>query len=174
MTEAVQTGILASLGINWKLFIAQLINFALVVVVVWKLIYAPLLKTMEERRKKIDDGLSNAEKAKKQLEEAEEHKKAMVQASRRESQALINEAREKAETEKQRVLDSTQKDLDKQLQDARVRLKKDKEDIVKAIKHEMADLVTLATEKVATKSTNPEAQHRLVEQAITDLETQDV
>ncbi|HEU0050434.1 MAG TPA: F0F1 ATP synthase subunit B [Patescibacteria group bacterium] len=174
MNETVQTGILASLGINWELFIAQLINFALVVVVVWRFIYRPLLKTMDDRAKKISDGLSDADLAKKQLLEAEEEKKSILQYARKESQSLVAEARDQAEIEKQKVLDASKKDLEKQLEDARARLKRDKESIIKAIKNEMADLVTLATEKVAGASVNAAAQHGLIEKAIDELKEEQV
>ena len=53
-------GVLASLGINGQLFVFQLINFAIVVLVLWFLILKPLSKKLEERKKLIDDSLDKA------------------------------------------------------------------------------------------------------------------
>ena len=175
MTEAVQSsGVLGTLGINWMLFLAQLINFGLVVFVVYRFIFKSVLKTMDERAKKIGQGLTDADKAKKQLEEAEAHKKAILQAAKREGSGLVEAAKAKAEQEKQKIVDATQAELDKQLEDARARLKHEKEAIVGAIKNEMADLVTLATEKVSAGAVNVAGQRELVKQAIEELENEGV
>ncbi|MEK9158891.1 MAG: ATP synthase F0 subunit B, partial [Patescibacteria group bacterium] len=58
----VSEGLLASLGINLPLFIFQLINFAIVAVILWFLILKPLTKKLAERQKMIDDSISNAER----------------------------------------------------------------------------------------------------------------
>ena len=173
MTEPT-TGVLQTLGINWMLFLAQLINFGLVLYVVYRFIFKSVLKTMDDRAKKIGQGLTDADKAKKQLEEAEAHKKAVLQAAKREANGLVDAAKEKAEQEKQKIVDSTQADLDRQLEEARARLKHEKEGIIGAIKNEMADLVTLATEKVSAGAVNVAGQRDLVKQAIDELEAENV
>ena len=55
-------GTLSSLGINGTLFIFQLINFAIVALILWYLILKPITKKMSERQKMIDDGIDNAKK----------------------------------------------------------------------------------------------------------------
>lgn len=72
-------------GIDWKLMIAQLINFGVVFFVLRAFAYKPILKLLDERKKKIEDGLAFAEKAKSELTnievlKADEMKKAQVQS----------------------------------------------------------------------------------------------
>ena len=62
MVEAVQTtaesaGVLGKLGVDWRLLIAQFVNFSGVALAVWRWVYRPLLKTMDERAAKIERGL---------------------------------------------------------------------------------------------------------------------
>lgn len=71
-------------GINWKLMIAQLVNFGVIFFVLRAFVYKPVLKLLDERKKKIEDGLSFAEKAKSELSsietlKADEMKKAQKQ-----------------------------------------------------------------------------------------------
>jgi len=169
MTEAASPGVLQSLGLNWQLFLAQLINFSLVLYVVWRWIYRPLLKIMDARSKKIEQGLANAEAAKKQLAEADTQRKNIAQAARKEGQRLVEEARKKAEQEKGRVMAETEVSLDIQLNDARARLKHEKEAVIGAIKNEMADLISQATEKVAMGAVDQTKQRDLIKQALQDM-----
>lgn len=170
MTEVVtQPGVLASLGVNGKLFAAQLVNFGVIIFVVWKWVYKPLLKTMDAREQKIMAGLSNAEEAKRHLAEAEQKQAAMLKEARMESQRMIETAQQEAEAEHKKLTAETSLDLERQLADARERLKSEKIAMMQTVKNEFADLVLAATEKVA-RSLDAKAQHALVTEAITDLE----
>ena len=63
-------------GIDWKLMIAQLINFAIVFFILRAFVYKPVLKLLDKRRQKIEDGLAFAEKSKAELASIEELKAA--------------------------------------------------------------------------------------------------
>jgi F-type H+-transporting ATPase subunit b len=171
MTEALtQPGVLASLGVNGKLFAAQLVNFAVIIFVVWKWVYKPLLKTMDAREQKIVDGLSHAEQAKKILAESEAKQTEMLKTARQESQRMVEAAQQEAEAERKRLMAETSAELERQLADVRERLKGEKLAMMQTVKNEVADLVLAATEKVA-RSMDAKAQHALVTEAISELET---
>lgn len=171
MTEALtQPGVLASLGVNGKLFAAQLVNFAVIIFVVWKWVYKPLLHTMDAREKKIVDGLAHSEQAKKILAESEATQAAMLKDARQESQRMVEAAQQEAETERKRLMAETSTELERQLADARERLKSEKLAMLQVVKNEVAELVVAATEKVA-RSMDAKAQHALVSEAIGELET---
>ena len=81
-TEAA-TGPIGALGINLKLFIAQLINFAVILLVLWRFAYKPLLAIMKERQKKIEDSLDNAKKIETRLGQAEQEYAAKITEAER-------------------------------------------------------------------------------------------
>ena len=59
------------LGIQWVKLITQLIDFSLVLLVLWRFAYRPVFAMLEVRRQKIADGLANAEKIKAELARTE-------------------------------------------------------------------------------------------------------
>jgi len=63
---------LKSLGINLPSLLAQIINFTILLVVLYLLAYKPLLKILDERRRRIQEGLESAEQAKERLARAED------------------------------------------------------------------------------------------------------
>src|SRR4030067_963748 len=85
---------LKSLGINLPSLLAQLINFTILLVVLYLLAYKPLLKIRDERRRRIQEGLEASEQAKERLARAEEEVATQMERSRQEGQALIGQAQQ--------------------------------------------------------------------------------
>ncbi len=171
MTEVVtQPDVLGSLGINGKLFISQLINVGIVLFVVWRWVYRPLLKIMDTRSQKISEGLVNATHAKQWIAEAAEKKEEMLCNALEETERLMNEATVNAERKRQEILRETQDDLERQLQDARARLAQEKTAMIQAVKNEMVDLIAAATARVAQDTLDEKGQRASIERALRALD----
>jgi F-type H+-transporting ATPase subunit b len=83
-------------GLNWWLFLSQCISFAIVAFLLHKFAYQPILTVLEARRRKIEEGLANAEKIKVQLAEAQATSTAIIQKANAEAQKMIEETRASA------------------------------------------------------------------------------
>ena len=68
---------LANLGIDWKLLLAQVVNFVVVLLVLRRFAYQPMLRLLDERTHKIEKGLADAESATRKLGEMETKEKAV-------------------------------------------------------------------------------------------------
>jgi len=90
-THETETGLLGTFGLNWKLFLAQLINFSVIVFVLTKWVYRPLIKTMDARRLKIEEGVKNASLAEQKLGSAKETESKMLREARSQAQEIIYE-----------------------------------------------------------------------------------
>ncbi len=167
MTEAVtQTGLLETLGLNGKLFIAQLVNFSIVLLVVWRWVYRPLLKAMDARSQKIDQGLKNAAEAKRLMADASEEREKVIRKAKTEARAILETVKAEADTERAKRSAELQAELDKQLTEARTRLAQDKDAIMVTIRSEAADLVAKATERVTGDVIQSKEHRALIEQAL--------
>ncbi len=96
--------ILSNLGIDWRLFVAQLINFSVLLFVLYRLLYKPLTGFLQKRAKHIQEGLEHAKEADKKLEEAEDLKEQKITEGRQEAQKIIQEAKASAEEQKQKII----------------------------------------------------------------------
>src|SRR5246500_4196415 len=83
-------------GWNWKLFLAQVISFCIVALLLRNFAYKPILAVLEDRRRKIEEGQLNAEKIRKELAEAEKRYQEIVSKGNADAQKMIDEARESA------------------------------------------------------------------------------
>src|ERR1700726_5204579 len=81
-------------GWNWQLFLSQVISFTIVALLLRRFAYKPILGVLDERRRRIEEGLLNAEKIKKELAEAEKRYQEILAKANADAQKMIDEARQ--------------------------------------------------------------------------------
>lgn len=149
--QATQQGLLSVLGIDWKLLIAQIINFAIVLLVLWHWVYKPLIKVLSERTKKIEISLKNAGEIETRLTQVKIEQEKILIAARQEADTIIAEAQKNALIEQQKIADETREQIEKQLSTAKDKLKQEKEQILFDIKKTVADLIEAGVAKILTE-----------------------
>ena len=81
-----------SFGIEWKLIIAQIINFGVLVFILWKLVYRPLLKVLDERTKQAKDAEEKSNSVDSKLEEIKKLEEQTLAEARNAGQKLLKDA----------------------------------------------------------------------------------
>ncbi len=165
-----EEGVLGSLGINGSLFVFQLINFAIVAAVLWFLVLKPLTSKMTERQEKIEKGLDNAEKFKKNLEESEKKYEEKMNQARLEASKTIETGEKRAEKSRQEILKKASGEADEMIARAKSEIEATKEDSLKQIRTEAANMVALGVEKVLNKEVDEKEQERLVKESAEEIE----
>ena len=163
------TEILSKFGVDWPHFIAQLVLFLIVYFVLNKFAFGPLLKILDERRKRIEEGQINAEKIKKQLAEAELRYQEILRKANDDAQVLLEESRKNNEAFAQQQMEKAAKDSASIVERARHEITSERNSMVDEVKREMVSLIVKTTAKVAGKVLSPEDQKRLSEEAAKDL-----
>lgn len=170
--EAVEAseGVLASLGIDVSLFIFQLINFAIILAILWFLILKPLTKKMSERQGIIDKSIKNAKQVEENLKNSEEKYEDKLNQARKEAVKLIEESKANAEKAKQEILNEAEKESAETVEKAKKEIQAEKEESLKQIKTEAANITALAVEKVLNKEMNDEERKRLVKESSEEID----
>jgi F-type H+-transporting ATPase subunit b len=143
----------SALGLDLRIFIAQFINFAILVFVLYRFAYNPILKLLDERKEKIKRGLEDAEAAAKALAEASEEKKHILAAANKEAEAMSARAKEFADKKATDLLTEAQKKAEQMVKDAALRGEELKVQARKESEAEIAKLAILAAEKVLKEKT---------------------
>lgn len=156
---------LNTLGIQWPKLIAQVINFAIVMFVLWKWAYKPVLKMLELRREKVAESITNADKIKAELAATEAKRQDILTQANDQANKLIQEAREAAARvqaqETQRAVAQAEQIVAK----AREATAQDHARMLTELKREVGRLVVQTTAAVTGKVLTPEDQRRLIEDA---------
>src|SRR3989344_7683139 len=158
----------SKLGIDWKLLLAQAVNFLLLLTVLRFTIYKPLLGLLKERRTKIEKGLSDAALAGGRLEEAELMKKAKLAEADRASMALLKGTEKQAKELEVTLLNETKKKEETMLLRAKHAAEKNTEEEKKRFFEEAGSLIKQGLVHAAESS--PEAiDEKLINQAVAKL-----
>ncbi len=152
------------LGIQWPKLLAQLLNFAIVMFVLWRWAYKPVFAVLEARRQKIAEGMANSEKSTAQLAKTEADRKAILAQAGDQANQMIEEARTAAvrvrEVETQKAIAAAEQILIK----AREAAAQDHDRMLRELKREVGRLVVQTTTTVTGKILTPEDQRRLAEE----------
>lgn len=158
--------LLQNLGIDWRLLIAQLINFTILLAVLYKFLYKPVLKMLHSRSEKIEQGLKNADDAEKKLSEAAMAYEAKIQEGRKEAVKILETAKKEAEAIKADLSVQAHKETEKIVAAGRTRLAVEKAKIIKEAEGELIDLAAAATEHILGNIVTPDIDRKLMEQAV--------
>ena len=157
--------ICSNFHVTWPKFIAQLVLFLIAFFVLSRYAFGPILKILEERRKRIEEGMLNTEKIKKQLAEAELRYQEVLRKANDDAQILLEESRKNNEAFSQREMDRAVKESAAIVERARQEIASERNLMVDAVKSEMVSLVIKTTATVVGRVLTPEDQKRLSEEA---------
>src|SRR5579875_2218653 len=97
--------IFSGLGINALAFLSQLVSFGIVFLLLWRWGLPMIIRTMDRRQAVIREGIENAEKAKRDLEEATARAEAELLEARRQAQDIIAHAEKAGQPEEARLVE---------------------------------------------------------------------
>ena len=156
-------------GWNPWLFFSQVISFVIVALLLRRFAYKPILGVLEERRRRIEEGLINADKIKKELAEAEKRYAEILAKANADAQKMIDEARESsahlAERKQQEAVTAAEQIIAKAREASAI----EHERTMEALKRELGRLVVETTAKVTGKVLTSDDQKRLQEEAARQL-----
>lgn len=140
--------ILEQIGIDGKLLLAQAVNFLILLFLLHRFVYRPMLSFLEKRSERIEKGLRDAEEAGKRLSEAAKDEEKILNKAREEANRIVADARESAERRGRELVEEFGKKAERIVAEAEERATEEREKLFREAKGEIADLVLATTEKV--------------------------
>ncbi len=152
-----------------KSLLIQVVNFGLLLIVLSKLLYRPLLGKMEERAQAIKKSLEEAQAARAEAQREREEHAAKIQAAHAEAQAIRAAALKEAAEEQRRLVEAARAEAARLVGSAKAELEQDVRRAKQELRREVSDLAISVAERVIRKSLRDEDHRRIVEDAIARL-----
>ena len=162
--------IIKAFHIDWRLMLAQIVNFAIVIFVLWKFAYKPILKIMGERSERVAKGLRDAEESERKLKSADEEKENILKQASERSQAIVEEVNANTENLRKEKLEKTGAEAQKIIAQAKEQIQAERSKMLSELKRELGELVVLASSKITKEKIKPEVNDELINQALDELE----
>jgi len=152
VTEAAhEVGVAEKFGLEWKYVVIQVISFLILFGVLYKFGIKPTIATMEERNKKIESGLKNAEETAVRLAAAAQESAALIKTAQQDAQKVVDEARKMAKDFADRQnAEATARAADT-LAKAQQAIELEHKKMLNEARGEIARLVVKTTEQVLAK-----------------------
>lgn len=161
--------IIGALGVDVKLLLANIVNFVILVYILKKFAYKPILQFIEERTAKIKKGVEDAELAKTNLADATTQREQVLLQARQEAQQIIEQAKSTATQKTEQAVQHSRTESEKIVKAAQLQIKQEQTEALQAAKREVADLVIQASEKLLRKKIDPATDQVLIDKTLSEL-----
>lgn len=159
-----------NLGIDWRLLLANAITFFIVLWLLRKFAFGPLLAIIEKRQQTVADGLTLAARTEEAAEAAQTKRTALVRAARAEAQKILTTAKKDSEAWHEQVTVKAQQEAAELMNRTRQALEQEKLQMVQAARGELAELVVAASEKIISQHLDQKIETKLAQKALAAME----
>jgi F-type H+-transporting ATPase subunit b len=152
------------------LMIWTLISFAITFFVLRRYAFGPIQQVIDQRRDRIRESLTEADKARDEARSLlEEHRK-LMQEARSQAEEILAEARRVADAQRERVKHEAEEDRQRRLEETRRQIEAETHRALGEIRREVAELALVAAEKVTAGALDEKAHRKLIDDAIKEID----
>jgi F-type H+-transporting ATPase subunit b len=151
------------------MLIWTIVTFALLLWILKKLAWKPLLTALENRENKIREDLQKAENARVEAETLLREHKHLLERSETEARKIIDEAKSTAESLKQGIVDSANEQARQMAAQAKAEIQREKNTALSQLREEVADLAVRAAGKILGEELDAEKHRKLVNDFISNI-----
>lgn len=156
-------------GVDLPKLLFQVINFLLLLYLLNRFLFKPVLKLLDEREARIKKGLEDAEAAARDRELAKAEREAALDEARKEAAAMVARANKIAEDSRAEILADAKAQADKVTERAREEITAEKDRAMAELRTTVADLALDAASRLVRSEMNGTTQRRLVEDFLKEV-----
>ena len=157
---------LANLGINMPTLLAQIVNAALLFVLLYFVAWKPLMRMVDKRAEKIKEGVELAGVMEQKLANVDQEATKRIEEAIKHEQSIIERAEQDAEVIKQKAQEGSKYGAEEFKVNMRAEMQRERGEIIDQLCNDIINLVVLATEKVMGRPLSEEEHRRIVEQVL--------
>lgn len=161
--------VLKNFGIEPTLLLAQIVNFAIILFVLKKFFYKPIVQTLEDRKKRIEESLNNADLIEEKLQKTEEKTAKIIEEASQNAKEMIANAKSESQRIADEALLEARKTQEEIIAAARVQIDSQREEMQKQLEQETLILVTEVVKKVLGRNLKQDEQRKLTSQALSEI-----
>ena len=155
--------------INLNELLFGIVNFLILMAILLKFGWKPIVRVMDARKKEITDSLEKAAVAKKEAEETQAMLSAEIEKARRQAREIVEEAQKAGEAVKADIINQAHEAAEAAKERAQAEIERKQEEAIALIKGEVANLVVLTTSKLLVDNMSMEQHRALVDKYIAEV-----
>ncbi len=163
------SGLIAQFGIDWKLLIAQAVNFGVLIFVLTKFAYRPIIAMLAKRRHDIEQGIRFAKEAQEAFMRADQAREEKLASAHAEALAIVSKAEHAASVRKDEIVAEAAKKSEEIVDGARRTIRQEKAGMMEQAYGEAEEMVEKGIARVLGKMPPARRDLELIRDAIQEL-----
>jgi F-type H+-transporting ATPase subunit b len=160
---------LESLGINLSFLVSQIVNFTLLMILLYMLLYKPITRMLNERKERVARSMADVEAARAAAAKAQQEYDRTIAEAQRKAQEIIAQASQIGEQAGGEIKAEAQREADAIRQKAREEAAQERAHVLSEVQSQIANLSMLATERVLGQAVDADTQKRLIDKFLAEL-----
>ena len=162
--------ILKDFGVEPILLLAQIVNFVILLYILKRFLYKPILKVLDERKKRIETSMKQSAEIQKKFEEVSQKQQEILDEAKKESTRIIGTAKNEAKILTNQIQTEANTQAEEIMKRNQQSLQLEKQKMISEAKQELIDVVASATERVVERSLTKADKDRLVKKSVAEIE----
>ena len=162
---------LETLGIHFPSLAIYLVNFLLVLLLLYLFAYKPILRLMDQRADRIRESLEAADTARQEAASSQEAIQEQITEARREGQRIMDQAREASERFRTEEMDKARQEAEAFVERAKEDIARERDTALQELRASFGDLAITAAERVIRSSLDRQAHEELINQVLEEGES---
>jgi F-type H+-transporting ATPase subunit b len=159
------------LGIEPSILITQVVNFFILLGLLYLVAYKPVMRMLDERAKRIKESIEQSEAVKQQAAHAEEEVRKQIEVASKKAQEILGRAEKSGEDVRARAQEDAKKDAEGLLLKARQEIQAERDQAIQEIRSQFAELTILAAGKVIGETLDKRSHRDLIDKVLKESET---
>ncbi len=157
------------LGIEPTLLFAQIINFTIIIFVLSKLLYKPILGVLEKRRKQIEEGLAMAEKMKEEEAKLKQKGERVLEDARKEGRGILEEAKKQGKMAEKDIIAEAHVQAADIITKGKAEVVRARQDMEKGVREQAVLLASAMAKRLLAGILSEKDQHQLIDKQVQSL-----
>jgi F-type H+-transporting ATPase subunit b len=169
VTLSAAAGESAGLTINWFWVIVSALNFIVFFFLVYRIVLMPVGRMLAARRQRIEQGLKDADAARRDREAAADQRQALLAEARREAAEIVTRAQRMADEARQQGVAETREEIERVRTQAVAEIDAERQRALADVRGQVAELALLAAGKVVGETMDGPRERRLVDEFLAQV-----
>lgn len=165
--EATGIGAVAgTFGLRGDIFAAQLVNFLIVLLVLWRFAYKPIMRMLEEREAKIAKSVADADAIAVRVADLEREREAVITAARKEAQEVMMTAALQSEERKNEMVEAAKREVERVIQKSKEQMTVEREAMLRDVRKDIVDIAMKAAARIIHTDMDEKKSQSLAEEVV--------
>ncbi|MFH1766849.1 MAG: F0F1 ATP synthase subunit B [Patescibacteria group bacterium] len=153
-------------GLNGTMFAAQLVNFLIVLIILWIFVYKPITRFLEERQEKIEKSVKQADEIEKRMVAIEKERDVVIVEARKEAQGIAEKAQVDAEKRGEEIIAAAKREVERVIVKGKQQLADEKTEMVREMRKDVVDIAMKAAARIVQDAVDEKKSKSLAEEVV--------